>query len=184
MNPILSDRLTVARKQGLVVFLIGMRINSWWKIHRWLPVALAMPRMLRELRARPDSGYLGGMFLPGMSIQYWESTAKLLAYAHDRQGEHYPAWSRFQRAVGTDGTVGIWHETFVVPDHGFECIYVNMPRFGLGKIFDLVSAHGKHATAARRLKAEANDNLARATPRASREPEPEPEQEQERAPAA
>ena len=55
MNPILKDRLTVARKQGLVVFLIGMRINRLWKIHKWLPVARAMPRMLRELTADPES---------------------------------------------------------------------------------------------------------------------------------
>jgi hypothetical protein len=151
MNPVLNDRLTVARKQGLVIFLIGMRVNSWWRIHRWLPVALAMPRMLRELRSRPDSGFLGATVLPGMTIQYWESTEKLLAYAHDRKGEHFPAWSRFQRAVGTDGTVGVWHETFVVSDHGFESIYVNVPRTGLGKIFELVPARGQHATAAKRL---------------------------------
>ena len=34
---------------GLVVFLIGMRINKWWKIHQWLPVFLAMPKMIKEL---------------------------------------------------------------------------------------------------------------------------------------
>ena len=30
------------------LFLIGMRINRPLKIHKWLPVAMAMPRMLRE----------------------------------------------------------------------------------------------------------------------------------------
>jgi Domain of unknown function (DUF4188) len=39
-----------ARIDGeLVVFLIGMRINRLWKCIKWLPVARAMPRMIREL---------------------------------------------------------------------------------------------------------------------------------------
>lgn len=156
MNPIVPERLTVPNDKSIVVFLIGMRVNKWWMIHRWLPVALAMPRMLKELRAKPESGYLGGMFLPGMSIQYWESSEKLLAYAHDRKGEHYPAWSRFQRTIGTDGTVGIWHETYAVPAGAFESIYVNMPRFGLGQVFEPVPARGARATAQRRLTAGEN----------------------------
>jgi hypothetical protein len=148
---VLPDRLTVRNDKSIVVFLIGMRINRWWMIHRWLPVALAMPRMLKELRARPDSGYLGGMLLPGMTVQYWESTEKLLAYAHDRKGEHFPAWSRFQRKIGTDGTVGIWHETYAVPAGAFESVYVNMPRHGLGKFLDILPARGARATADKRL---------------------------------
>ncbi len=103
---IINDRMTVVRARGLVVFLIGMRINRWWKIHRWLPVALAMPRMLRELRSRTDSGFLGGITLPGMSIQYWESTDALMAYASDRSGKHFPAWADFYKRVGTSGDVG------------------------------------------------------------------------------
>jgi hypothetical protein len=148
---VLSDRLTVPNDKSVVVFLIGMRINRWWMIHRWLPVALAMPRMLKELRARPDSGYLGGIVLPGMTVQYWESTAKLVAYARDRMGEHYPAWSRFQRKIGTDGSVGIWHETYAVPAGAFESVYVNMPRHGPGAFLDLVPARGARATAEKRL---------------------------------
>jgi hypothetical protein len=34
-----------ARLDGeFVVFLIGMRINRYWKLHKWLPVATAMPQ--------------------------------------------------------------------------------------------------------------------------------------------
>jgi len=151
MATILAQRVTVPNDKNIVVFLIGMRINKWWMFHRWLPVALAMPRMLKELRQKPESGYLGGLLLPGISVQYWESTAKLMAYAQDRKGEHYPAWSRFQRKVGTDGTVGIWHETFDVPAGSFESVYVNMPRHGLGKIFEPIPATGARASAERRL---------------------------------
>jgi hypothetical protein len=48
--------MTATRDDGIVVFLIGMRINSWWKIHRWLPVARAMPPMMKELMQRSSTG--------------------------------------------------------------------------------------------------------------------------------
>jgi hypothetical protein len=153
MTEIIAERMTALRDDGIVVFLIGMRVNRWWRIHRWLPVALAMPRMLRELAARPEAGLLGaisgGLFL----IQYWESKEKLLAYASDRQGEHFPAWGAFYRRVGKSGDVGIWHETYLVPRGSFESVYVNMPRFGLGRFSRLEKAHGGRARAADRLEA-------------------------------
>jgi len=34
-----TDRLTAQFDEAFVVFLIGMRINRPWKIHKWLPVA-------------------------------------------------------------------------------------------------------------------------------------------------
>ena len=39
------DRLTATIDGDFVVFLIAMRFNSWWKVHRWLPVAQGLPRM-------------------------------------------------------------------------------------------------------------------------------------------
>jgi hypothetical protein len=42
-----------------VVFLIGMRIDKLWKPHKWLPAFLAMPKLLKELEAHPESGFLG-----------------------------------------------------------------------------------------------------------------------------
>jgi len=150
---IIADRMTAARAEGVVVFLIGMRVNRWWKIHRWLPVALAMPRMLRELRAKPDSGFLGASLLPGLSVQYWESLEALLAYAADRSGQHFPAWADFYKRVGTSGDVGIWHETYVVPAGAFESVYVNVPPTGLGRYAPLVPARGRLARARTRLTA-------------------------------
>jgi hypothetical protein len=43
--------MTTEIQGDFIVFLIGMRINNPWKIHRWLPVFLAMPRMLRDASA-------------------------------------------------------------------------------------------------------------------------------------
>jgi Monooxygenase af470-like len=37
----------------------------------------------------------------------------------------------FNQRVGEDGTVGIWHETYQVAAGQYECVYNNMPRFGL-----------------------------------------------------
>lgn len=153
MTEVIHDRMTAIRDEGVVVFLIGMRVNRWWQIHRWLPVALAMPRMIKELFAKPDSGLLG--VIPGLTfmVQYWESTEKLLAYAADRNGEHFPAWADFYRKANRSGAVGIWHETYVVPRGSFENIYVNMPPFGLGKFAKLEPARGSRARAAERLAA-------------------------------
>jgi hypothetical protein len=48
-----------ARPEGeFVVFLIGMRINKPLHLHKWLPVARAMPRMLQELYRQPALGLL------------------------------------------------------------------------------------------------------------------------------
>jgi hypothetical protein len=40
-------RYTAEMPDDFVVFLIGMRLNRPWKVHKWFPVFLAMPRMLR-----------------------------------------------------------------------------------------------------------------------------------------
>ncbi len=158
MAKIIGERMTAVREQGVVVFLIGMRVNSWWKVHKWLPVVLAMARMLRELHANKSSGLLGVMGSLTM-VQYWESTEKLLAYASDRSGQHFPAWADFYRRVAKNGAVGIWHETYVVPAGAFESVYVNMPPFGMGKFAKLEAARGHRARAAGRLQ--------RATPEAA-----------------
>jgi hypothetical protein len=156
MSRIIADRMTTSRDRGVVVFLIGMRVNRWWKIHKWLPIALAMPRMLRELRAKPESGYLGGSLLPGLSVQYWDSSEALMAYASDRSGQHFPAWAEFYKRVGTGSDVGIWHETYVVPAGAFETMYVNMPPSGLGRFTTLVPARGHLARARSRLGVQAS----------------------------
>jgi Domain of unknown function (DUF4188) len=51
------DRLTANLEGGFVVFLIGMRVNRPLLIHKWWPVAVAMPRMLKELYRQPELGY-------------------------------------------------------------------------------------------------------------------------------
>ena len=46
----------LAGREEVVVFLIGFRINRLWQVWRWLPVFLAMPRMIVELTKDPTRG--------------------------------------------------------------------------------------------------------------------------------
>ena len=125
-----------AGADGTVLFLIGMRINRPWKIGSWLPAALAMPRMLRELEAAPpEVGFLGHNGLNMKTIvQYWRSFEHLEAYARSPDHLHYPAWRDFNRSLKTSrGDVGVWHETYKVRAGEFEAVYSSMPPYGLAK---------------------------------------------------
>jgi hypothetical protein len=148
------ERLTARMEGDFVVFLIGMRINKPLMVHKWLPVVLAMPKMITELYARPEHGFLHAEMWfsrTTLMVQYWRSIDDLLAYAKDRQAKHLPAWKAFNTSVGTDGTVGIWHESYLVRPEGHENIYVNMPPFGLGRVGHLCPAAGPMQSAQGRL---------------------------------
>ena len=151
MAKTINQRMTVKMEGDFVVFLIGMRINRWWKFHKWLPVALAMPKMLKELSHKPESGFLGAEVGLMTIIQYWKSFEQLEAYAKDRDGLHYPAWKAFNVKIKSNGDVGIWHETFKVRQGEYECIYNNMPKYGLGKIGELIPISGRKESAAGRI---------------------------------
>lgn len=156
VNGVHKSRATGTLDGELVVFLIGMRFNRWWKVHKWLPVVAAMPGMLRELTSKPELGLLGYEQWLGRTVivvQYWRSMEQLLAYAKSRDSAHLPAWRAFNKRVGTSGDVGIWHETYRVRPGDYENVYVNMPPFGLGKVGALAPANGKRDTARGRLGA-------------------------------
>ena len=154
---IINRRMMASIEGDFVVFLIGMRINRPWKIHKWLPVALAMPRMLKELAAHPEMGCLGAEVYLGMTVQYWRSFEALEAYARNRDAAHFPAWTAFNRRVGAGDDVGIWHETFKVAAGQYEAFYNHMPPKGLGKIGALSEATGARASAAGRLGIEGHE---------------------------
>ena len=151
MAKTINQRMTVQMEGDFIVFLIGMRINRLWKIHKWLPAVMAMPKMLIELSKNPESGFMGFQMmggLPPVMVQYWKSFEQLEAYAKNRESNHYPAWRLYNQKIKSNGDVGIWHETFKVKAGEYECIYNNMPKYGLGKVGELIPATGKreHAT--------------------------------------
>jgi hypothetical protein len=158
MAEIIAERVCAEVEGDFVVFLIGMRINKPWKVWRWLPVSAAMPRMLIELARQPELGLMHARTHFGFPtitvVQYWRSFDALEAYAKSRSAAHLPAWQAFNQAVGSNGDVGIWHETYLIKAGGYENIYNNMPRFGLGAAGDLKPAAGARQAARSRLAAQ------------------------------
>lgn len=155
MAAIIDRRVCAAIEGEFVVFLIGMRINRPWKFWQWWPVVAAMPRMLIELARQPELGMLHARSHFGfpniMMVQYWRSYAALEAYARDRNAAHLPAWKAFNQAVGSNGDVGIWHETYVMAPGRSETIYSNMPPFGLGAAAGIVDAVGARQSSRGRI---------------------------------
>jgi hypothetical protein len=154
MVEVIGKRVTAKVEGDFVVFLIGMRINKPWKPHKWLPVLLAMPRMIRELEQHPESGFLGHIQSLGVIVQYWRSFEHLEAYARNQDRSHWPAWLDFNKRVGRSREdVGIWHETYRIRAGEYECVYSGMPRFGLAKASTTVDAVGPLESARGRLEA-------------------------------
>lgn len=152
MPEIHSNYMTAEVEGDIVVFLIGFRMNRWWKVSRWLPVLRAMPRMLQELYANPESGFLGHINGFGFLVQYWRSYEHLEAYARDKNGAHWPAWLAFNKSIANaNGDVGIWHETYVVRAGQWETIYKNMPSFGLAKATRVTPIRKEHRSSRERL---------------------------------
>jgi hypothetical protein len=139
----------------IVVFLVGMRINSLWRVRAWLPIFMTMGRrMLPELFRDPSLGLLAARtFWSGrviLVLQYWRSFEQLIAYSRSTDQPHLPAWRDFNRRIRDNGSVGIWHETYRVGPGRAEAIYGNMPRFGLALATSHIPvAAGRHAATTR-----------------------------------
>ncbi|HZG87421.1 DUF4188 domain-containing protein [Paenibacillus sp.] len=149
-----AGRFTAAYSGSLVVFIIGMSVNRWWAVHRWLPVFRAMGPMIAELYKNKELGFLDMQFALSpkgpILIQYWRSYDQLEHYA--RHGaKHLKAWRDFNTKAAKSHAVGVFHETYIVDEGKYESVYVNMPKFGLGRVAGLAPATGPRETARRRL---------------------------------
>ncbi len=157
MSKVHKGRFTAEVDGEFVVFLIGIRFNKLWKVHKWLPPFMAMPKMLRELAQHPEKGLLGAQLsFAGRTatvVQYWRSFEQLQAFSRDADDPHLAAWRRFNAKVGASGDVGVYHETYRVAPGDFECIYVNMPVFGLAAATGHVPVGRRTDSAAARLAA-------------------------------
>ncbi|MDQ3508788.1 MAG: DUF4188 domain-containing protein [Actinomycetota bacterium] len=158
MAKVMNGRFTAKMEEPFAVFMIGMRINNFLAVRKWLPTVRAMEPMLRELHKHPEKGFLGADFffhLRGpMLVQYWRSFEDLEKFARNPDDPHLPAWRRFNKTVGSDGSVGVWHETYIVEPGNYEAIYVNMPILGLAKATEHIPAIGRRETARKRLMRE------------------------------
>jgi hypothetical protein len=122
----INRRIAASIEGDFVVFIIGARFNRWWKLPKYVWFLSTMPKMLAEVAARP-------------------------AYSRNRDQTHYPYWVKFNKEIGSNGDVGIWHETFLVRAGEYECIYNNMPLRGLAKASTHIDAVGHAGTAKGRL---------------------------------
>lgn len=155
MANVIKQRMAAEIEGDFVVFIIGARFGPPWKIFRNFWFINSMPKMLRELEKKPEAGLLGYRQFLGLRgatlIQYWRSFEQLEAYARSKDAEHFPNWVKFNKRIGSNGEVGIWHETYKVRAGEYEAVYNNMPPFGLGKVGKLVPAAGCRSTAKGRI---------------------------------
>ena len=152
MSTLFAERMSAEIEGDFVIFLIGMRIDKPWKVHKWWPGFSAMPKMIKELEANPELGMLGHVMSLKVIVQYWRSFDHLENYAGSKDNAHLPAWKAFNDSVGNSrGDVGIWHETYQVRADEYEAVYSGMPRFGLGAASTLVPATGHRESARGRL---------------------------------
>ena len=156
MADIKQGRWTAEIEGDFVVFIIGARINTKWKLFKSigdLGGRRGMNHMLKYLTQHPEKGLLCYQTLGLANVQYWRSFEQLEAFAKDKDDPHLQPWRNFWKRV-SDGRTGIWHETFLVRDGEFEAIYGNMPPRGLGKASRLVPV-AESVGARQRLKAAA-----------------------------
>lgn len=152
-----NGRYTAHLDGDFVVFLIGARINSWRKLIKLGWIGQANSAMYRVLAANPDYGYLGGeaftrnFFRESINITYWRSYEHLERFARSQDDPHLEAWRRFNKEIASDGSFGIWHETYLVKAGSYETVYGNMPRFGLAKAAAHLPMSGRKQTARGRL---------------------------------
>ncbi|MFE5482783.1 monooxygenase family protein [Streptomyces sp. NPDC056527] len=140
-------RFMAANGEPVAVFLIGARVNRWRSVRGWLPLFMAMPGMIKELRADPESGFLGYRMLLGPSfgevtiVQYWRKAGDIRAYAAASARRHRPAQSAYwRRYFASNGAVGIWHEMYSVRPGAYHALYGDMPPMGVGALFGLEPA--------------------------------------------
>lgn len=163
---IYPGRYTADIDEPFVVFLIGARVNSWRYFMKFRWVGQAFQQMTTVLAQYPEKGYLGGesfVQLPNLTsllLSYWQSYEHLERFAHDKDDPHLEPWRRFNREIGNDGSIGVWHETYLVQPRNYESIYVNMPEFALAKATKHIPVTGRNHTARGRLQMEqAEDHI-------------------------
>lgn len=91
-------RYTADIDGDFIVFLIGMRFYHPLRVRTWLPVATAMPKMLKMLGQHPELGCLGFQQWFGRTtimVQYWRDFDSLDRFARDKDLPHLEPWRRF-----------------------------------------------------------------------------------------
>lgn len=95
MTDIFRGRYTAEIDGSFVVFIIGMQINRLLAVHKWLPVARAMGRMVEHLLAHRELGLLHVqtyVYWRGVAlVQYWRSFEQVERFARESSASHLVA---------------------------------------------------------------------------------------------
>lgn len=142
------------------LFLIGMRVNTLRGL-RYAPWLVREMRVMQaELTAQADRyGYLGGqnwLARTTILVSYWRSAADVQRFASAPEATHLQPWRRFSRELTGSADVGVWHELYDLTANGYEGIYVNMPRFGLGLAGEHAPVVAGTATSRQRIATQAS----------------------------
>lgn len=151
---VVGGRATAGMDESFVVFVMGVRVNRILAFRSWIGVMLSLRSMLRELRERPGTGFLGGhthfCWREVTLLQYWRSYEDLEKYSRNPNQAHMPGWQKFNRRVRKGGAVGLWHEAYLVEPGCFEAVYADVPVSGLAKATKHIPAFGGKETRRRR----------------------------------
>ncbi|MDQ7007645.1 MAG: DUF4188 domain-containing protein [Acidobacteriota bacterium] len=152
---IVSGAVTAIHDRPFVVLLVGLRINKWWRVdHAWQALRV-FRRLHRELEQNPAEGLLAYQWWwghPMLSVQYWESWEHVEAWARRREGGHRQAWTDYAQRLRPAGSIGVWHETYIIEPGKYETVYNAMPLFGLGRaVASVVPARGRAGRASGRI---------------------------------
>jgi hypothetical protein len=150
------DAVTARLPGEFTVVVVGIRLNRWWRLDHWLWARRAMRGLAKDLASDPSSGLLGSQEWSGPRfvtiVQYWRSFEDLVRWSRVPKGAHRTVWTEYTRRLAESGSVGIWHETYVVGPGRYESVYTNMPPTGLGRIARPEVAIKRLGTAVGRMK--------------------------------
>lgn len=153
---VFAGRYTAKLERPIVLFLIGMRVNNVFDVRRWTFVARQMPPMLAVLERHRDKGLLHYETFVNhrgvMLVQYWESFDALERFARSGDDPHLRSWQGFNRVVGSDPSVGIWHETYLIEPGSYEGVYGNMPQWGMAAATEHIKVGAGREAAKERLR--------------------------------
>jgi hypothetical protein len=151
-----TGRWMATRDEPFAVFVFGMRLNRLRGLRRFLWGLRVLRRVLRELDAHPEHGFLAGrVYRAGrtlIAVQYWESFDALDAWARDHRLPHRKPWQRYLREALGDEAMGLWHETYLASPGTWEGVYVNMPPWGLAIGGEAVEMQATRGSARQRLR--------------------------------
>jgi hypothetical protein len=151
-----TGRWMARRDEPFAVFVFGMRLNRIRGLARFLWGLRVLRRILRDLDAHPERGYLAGrVYRAGrtlVAVQYWESFEDLDGWARDHRLPHRKPWQQYLRESLGEETVGLWHETYLASPGSWEGVYVNMPPWGLAAGVNAVEMQATKGSARERLR--------------------------------